>query len=60
MSEEKIYPAPAESAARAWADADTYESMYSASVEDPEAFWAEHARKLDWLKPFDEVKDTSF
>ena len=60
MSEEKIYPAPAEAAARAWADADTYESMYAESVENPEAFWAEHARKLDWLKPFDEVKDTSF
>ena len=43
MSEEKTYPVPAAVAERAWADAATYESLYAASVEDPEAFWAEQA-----------------
>ena len=61
MSEEKIYPPPAAFAARAWIDAPRYASMYRESVENPEAFWSKQAReRLDWIKPFTQVKDTSF
>ncbi len=60
MSEQKIYPVSAETAAHAWADSGTYESMYADSIENPESFWAEHARKLDWVKPFKDIKDTSY
>jgi acetyl-CoA synthetase len=60
MVDNRIYPVSDELGSRAWVNSTTYESMYAASVEDPEAFWAEHARKLDWLTPFSEVKDTSF
>jgi acetyl-CoA synthetase len=60
MSEVKTYPVPAAIAAGAWADAAAYEAMYAASIEDPEAFWAEQAKTLDWHKPFSEIKDTSF
>ena len=60
MSDVKTYPVPAEAAERAWADKATYEAMYQASVDDPEAFWAEQAReRLDWSKPFTKVKDVS-
>ncbi len=41
-------------------DAAKYEEMYAASVNDPEAFWAEHGKRVDWIKPFTKVKDTSF
>ncbi len=37
-----------------------YEEMYAASVTDPDGFWGEHARRLDWMKPFTKVKNTSF
>ncbi|WP_298919178.1 acetate--CoA ligase [uncultured Roseobacter sp.] len=37
-----------------------YERMYDASVNDPEAFWAEHGKRIDWIKPFHKVKNTSF
>ncbi|MEO1292111.1 MAG: acetate--CoA ligase, partial [Pseudomonadota bacterium] len=60
MSQSNVYPAPAEIAAAAHADEAKYNAMYSASVSDPEAFWGEHAKRLDWMKPFTKVKNTSF
>ena len=61
MSETKIYPPPPGFAARALIDAKTYESMYRESVTDPEGFWGKQAReRLTWIKPFTQVKDTSF
>ncbi|NNE80611.1 MAG: acetate--CoA ligase [Silicimonas sp.] len=44
----------------AHADKSTYETMYQASVDDPEAFWGEHGQRIDWIKPFTKVKNTSF
>ncbi|MEM8751637.1 MAG: acetate--CoA ligase [Pseudomonadota bacterium] len=41
-------------------DAEGYASKYAASISDPEAFWAEEAKRLDWMKPFAKVKDVSF
>ena len=46
--------------ARAWVDADGYAEMYRRSVEQPQAFWAEQARRVDWIEPFTIVKDVSF
>ncbi|MDE3747726.1 acetate--CoA ligase [Methylobacterium radiotolerans] len=37
-----------------------YREMYAASVADPDAFWAEHGKRIDWMKPFSTVKNTSF
>jgi len=37
-----------------------YEQMYAASVADPEAFWREQGKRLDWIKPYTKVKNTSF
>ncbi len=45
---------------RAWVDADQYADMYRRSVEDTDAFWAEQAERIDWIKPFTTVKDVSF
>ena len=47
-------------AERAWLDRSGYEAMYERSVTDPEAFWAEQAQRIDWIKPFTHVKDVSF
>ena len=46
--------------AGAHADTATYNAMYEASISDPEGFWAEHGKRIDWIKPFTKVKDTSF
>ncbi|RDC67253.1 acetate--CoA ligase, partial [Rhodovulum sp. 12E13] len=37
-----------------------YEELYAASVADPEGFWAEQGKRVDWIKPFTRVKRTSF
>jgi acetyl-CoA synthetase len=57
---EKIYPVPAEWAKRAWIDDELYRHMYQRSVDDPDGFWRDNARRIDWIKPFTKVKNTSF
>ncbi len=37
-----------------------YEEMYAQSVKDPDAFWGEHGRRIDWIRPYSRVKNTSF
>ncbi|SEV92407.1 acetyl-coenzyme A synthetase [Cognatiyoonia koreensis] len=55
-----LYPPTAEQAARAHADKETYDAMYAASIADPDAFWGEHGKRVDWIKPYSKVKNTSF
>ena len=57
---EKLYPVPAEWASRAFVDDAKYKDMYAASVRDPQAFWGEHGKRIDWIKPFTVVKNTSY
>ena len=61
MSDE-IFDVPADWAKRALVDNAGYEEKYKQSVENPEAFWAQEAKRLDWIKPFTAagVKDVSF
>ena len=56
----KTYAPSASMTANAHVDAAKYDEMYAASVTSPEAFWAEHGKRLDWIKPFTKVKNTSF
>ena len=37
-----------------------YANWYERSVSDPEGFWREHGQRLDWIKPYTKVKNTSF
>jgi acetyl-CoA synthetase len=37
-----------------------YDAMYKQSVEDPEGFWREHGKRIDWMKPYTQVKDVDF
>ena len=60
MSDAKIYPVPAEIAANAHIDADKYAAMYAQSVNDPDAFWGEEGKRLDWIKPYTKVKNTTY
>ena len=57
---EKMYPVPAEWAARAWVDNAKYKEMYDRSVKDPSGFWGEMGKRLDWIKPYTKVKNTSY
>ena len=57
---EKVYDVPAEWAKRAWINEAQYEEMYARSITDPQGFWAEHGKRIDWFKPYTRVKDTSY
>ncbi|WP_339770503.1 acetate--CoA ligase [uncultured Paraglaciecola sp.] len=57
---QKIYPVPAHAKERTHLTPDGYERMYAQSVEHPEAFWAEQAKTLDWIKTPTKIKNTSF
>jgi len=41
-------------------DAAKYDVLYAASIEDPEGFWREQGKRVDWIKPFTQVKDVSY
>ncbi len=62
MSEEKIYPVPAEIAASAHIDEAKYNSMYQRSIDDPDGFWGDAAEEfVTWSKKWDgKVMDYSF
>ncbi|RHW20409.1 acetate--CoA ligase [Pseudomonas jilinensis] len=60
MTTETLHPVSPEFAAKALINEQRYQQMYQASVSDPEAFWAEQAKRIDWMKPFSKVKQTSF
>ncbi|MDJ0860298.1 MAG: acetate--CoA ligase [Dinoroseobacter sp.] len=58
--DEVLKPVPEDFAINAHINAERYAEMYAASVSDPKAFWGEHGKTLDWIKPYTKVKDTSF
>jgi len=57
---EKTYDVPAEWAKRAWVDEAKYREMYARSVDDPKGFWAEQAKRLDWMKTPTKIDNWSF
>lgn len=57
---EKIYDVPAQWASRAFVDEHGYKTKYEASVRDPESFWAEEGKRIDWFTPYTKVKNTSY
>ena len=57
---DKIYDVPAEWSKRAWIDPAKYKEMYARSVSDPDGFWAEQAKRLDWMKAPHKIGNWSF
>ena len=60
MSHAIVHPVPEEWKQRAWIDNERYLAEYQRSIADPESFWSEHGRRIDWIKPFTKVKDSSY
>ncbi|MDP4537337.1 acetate--CoA ligase [Alkalimonas collagenimarina] len=60
MTQPSLFPVPAAAKARCLIDNETYQRMYQQSIQDPESFWAEHGKRIDWFKPYSKVKNTSF
>ena len=58
--EEVGYEVPEGWAERAYVDAPKYRDMYAFSSSNPDGFWDYHGKRIDWIKPFTKVKNTSF
>ena len=54
---EKIYPVSAEWAQRAFINEAKYKDMYARSVSDPQGFWGEQGKRIDWMTPYTKVKN---
>ncbi len=56
----KVYKVTAEAAKAATINAEKYEAIYRRSIDDNEGFWRDEGQRVDWIKPFSQVKDVSF
>ncbi|MDE2397281.1 MAG: acetate--CoA ligase [Burkholderiales bacterium] len=54
------YPVPESWKKRAWIDAATYRRDYARSLQDPEAFWAEQSKLLEWSEPPTRMRNVSY
>ncbi len=60
MSEAKVFPVFEDVASNALCNEKQYFETYARSVKDPEAYWAEEGKCIDWIKPYSKIKDVSF
>jgi len=56
----KIYPVANEWKEKTWCNTEKYLSMYQESINNPETFWKEVAKRIDWFEPFTKVRESSF
>ena len=55
-----VYPVPEDLAQSSRLGPDAYAALRDAASANPEGFFADQAKRLDWIKPFTKVKDVSF
>ncbi|MDX1799801.1 MAG: acetate--CoA ligase, partial [Marinobacter sp.] len=60
MTHKQVHPVSPDVAKHALINKQQYQDMYRQSVDDPNAFWREHGKRLEWIKPYTEVKNTTF
>ncbi|MBT5193183.1 MAG: acetate--CoA ligase [Rhodospirillaceae bacterium] len=60
MSHNELFPVPDNWAQKAFADNDKYLAMYQQSIDDPDGFWGEQGKRIDWFKPYTKVKNTTY
>ncbi|HEF8773317.1 acetate--CoA ligase [Providencia manganoxydans] len=60
MTQITKHPVPAEIAENALINEQQYNTEYQLSIQNPEQFWGEKGKIVDWIKPYTRVKNTSF
>ena len=58
--ENKVYPVTDAAAKRTHRTKDQYESAYASSVADPDAFWMEEGKRIDWIKPYSKAGNWTY
>lgn len=56
----QLYPVFDSAKARSYLTNEQYLAMYQQSIADPDQFWGEQGKRLDWFTPYSKVKQTSF
>ena len=59
LKETRLFPPPADFAANAVVSAAERDRLAAWAESDPDGFWAEQAKGLDWIKPWSKVLDWS-
>lgn len=57
---DKIYPVPEQAKVNSHLTEQAYLELYKQSINSPDEFWAEQAKRLDWYKTPTLIKNTSF
>ena len=57
---ERKHEVSAEWKERAFVDEAKYQALYDHSLADPNGFWRENAQRIDWIKPFTVVDESTF
>src|SRR5688572_11230758 len=57
---DRTVPIPADFAAAARVTRSGHERDFAQAERDPDAYWGDMGRRLEWSRPFTRVKDTSF
>ncbi len=60
MPDDSTIPVPSTVATSAWINEAKYKKLYAESVADPAKFWGEQGKRVDWIKPYTKVKNTSY
>ena len=60
MTQDRLFAPSDSTVAAALIDKAGYEAMYEASIADPDAFWAEHGKRIDWMTPYSQISDVSY
>ena len=60
MTQDRQFAPRKETVANALIDADGYAAMYADSIADPDAFWARHGKRIDWIEPYSQISDVSY
>ncbi len=60
MSTRTVYEVDAKFAANAVVDKATFQKMYQQSIDDPDSFWREQGKRIDWFQDYTKVKNCSF
>ena len=60
MEQDMIFEPSADLAKSALIDANGYAALYRDSISNPDQFWAEHGKRIDWIKPYSQISDVSY
>ena len=60
MTQDRLFAPSTATVENALIDDDGYQAMYAASIADPDAFWAEHGKRIDWIRPYSQISDVSY